>query len=111
MMQPEVYYGEYYSVETTAGTEIIPVDVSGKVSSIRELTDYCEEQITQLEYISYGCDGYPWIEPPMVREGYLARLTMPGYLDSTAWGAYSSEEEAREALDDMYGGTDGRYYI
>lgn len=90
-MLPEIYFGEYYSVETTAGTEIIPCDVSGYVDYADQLRDYLEGKI----YTSFAL-GQPL-------EGYLARLTMPGYLDSTPWGAYSSEEEALADLDEMYG--------
>ena len=92
-MQKQIYYGDYFEVETTQGNEIVPCDVIGRTMSVdvSALLDYLE--------------GSPWDNDAMidVQTGYLARMTAPGYLDCTSWGVYETESEARVALDRMYG--------
>ena len=40
-------------------------------------------------------------------KGWFARLSAPGYLDSTDWmGPFKTEEEAIQALKDQYGDDD-----
>ena len=51
----------------------------------------------------------PWEEvlvPLERKHGWLAHLTAPGYLDQTDLCAYSSYEEAKDALLEMYGSND-----
>jgi hypothetical protein len=88
-MQKQIYYGSYFEIDTTAGTEIVPQDISGDVADVSELRDYLEG--TPL-YDEFGCGT-----------GWLARMSAPGYLDCTPWGAYRTEDQAHDALDDMYG--------
>lgn len=90
-MRPEVYKGTYYAVETTAGTEIVPTEVCGTFRPNEDdfvdfLTDYCEGDID------------PDQTEPQRAEGYLYRLSAPGYLDCTSWGVAETEDEARDAL-------------
>lgn len=96
-MQREVYFGQYYSVETFAGTCIIPIEVSGVVRSLDDLVDYCEGTIRSDE------DNADW---DALKSGWLARMTAPGYMDCTDWSAHPTEEDAESYLADMYGDED-----
>ena len=86
-MEPEIYYGTAYEVDTTHGTEIIPVDVVGAVTDIQQLRDYCEGDPLSFREVT----------------GWIGRYQAPGYLDSTPWAIYDSAEEAQADLADMYG--------
>lgn len=86
-MEPEIYYGTAYEVDTTHGTEIIPVDVVGAVTDIQQLRDYCEGDPLSFREVT----------------GWIGRYQAPGYLDSIPWAIYDSAEEAQADLADMYG--------
>jgi hypothetical protein len=86
-------------VETTHGTEFVNVfDTGLDLPASSNLADgvtednssdvqrYCEGKVQSWENV----------------EGYGARLSAPGYLDCTEWNVYDTEQEAREALDEMY---------
>jgi hypothetical protein len=89
-MEPEIYRGEYYAVDTSIGNEIVPADVVGTVNSVADLAEYVEGEISDSV-------------PPPVKTGWLFRLSAPGYLDCTDWSVADSEEEARAELEEMYG--------
>lgn len=86
-MKPDVQYGSFYDVETTFGREIVPVEVCPGAETVGDLGDY-------LEGRPYGV----LCEAPIVSEGWLGRLSAPGYMDCTPWSVYASEEEALEDL-------------
>ncbi|KAF1042231.1 MAG: hypothetical protein GAK35_02845 [Herbaspirillum frisingense] len=93
-MRKDIYHGGFFAVDTTAGTEVVPADLIGRTCS------------THVEALLNYLEGSP-LDPDELaeyREGWLARMTMPGYLDCTAWGAYQSEAAAHVAMDEMYGG-------
>ena len=94
-MQPQIYRGTYFKVNTSCGTEIVPTDVIGRTMNV-----HVEALLNYLE-------GTPDDDDEMceVREGWLARWCVPGYLDCicTDWSAHESEADARAYLDDMYG--------
>jgi hypothetical protein len=57
-----------------------------------------------FEY-KYGYDENS-METPFtidIRDGYLARLSMPGYADCTEWSAFDTYDEAAQYLIDTYG--------
>lgn len=89
-MVQEVYHGAAYVVETTHGTEIVPAEYSlADPDSIDEedLAGYCEGRIEGFSY----------------RRGWLARMTAPGYLDSTDWTLHETQAEAIVYLHKTYG--------
>jgi hypothetical protein len=85
----EVSFSEFWLVETTDGTEIVPVDV-------------CETARGLGEYLS-GKRLPGHANRPCRRKGWLYRLSAPGYMDCTDWGWEESEAEAWSALLAMYG--------
>lgn len=87
-MQPNIYKGRAYIVETTYGTEVVPHDLVG------------DGYTPLMGYL----DGTPYEDQELViKEGYLARLSAPGYMDCTEWSFHDTEEEALAYLEDMYG--------
>lgn len=93
-MKPQVYRGGYFAVETSAGTEIVPDDVIGRTCGTagEAFANYCEGSILDPD------ECVEW------REGFLARMSAPGYLDCTHWTAHATESAARQYLADNYGG-------
>jgi hypothetical protein len=82
----------WWIVETTQGTDALPVDLIGKAPADSEaFRDYCEGDVLSWEQ----------------REGYGARLSAPGYLDCTDWTVFDTSEEAEKYLEEMYGDEDG----
>lgn len=65
-------------------------------------SDCHEEFVIESKY--YDDDMGELIE---TGHGWLARLTMPGYLDSTEYGVYETELEALDDLLSMYGNETG----
>jgi hypothetical protein len=101
-MKKEINKGSAYCVETTDGFELIPMDVVGDIglagyidstdgdrftSAVESLDDYVSGQVYSIERV----------------EGYLGRLTMPGYMDATDWVFGDSESAVSEMLDELYG--------
>lgn len=93
-MQPQVEYAEYFEVETSVGTEIVPADVVNRTTetvSVELLLDYLEGKPNDPEA---ECER---------KMGWLARLSAPGYLDCTDWSAHATEQEANDYLVEQYG--------
>jgi hypothetical protein len=94
-MKPQVYRGSYFSIETSAGTEIVPSDVIGRTvgTDVSAFADYLE--------------GNPQDDDEVIecQEGWLARMSAPGYMDCTAWEAHKTEDAAWDSLVENYGET------
>lgn len=92
-MQPYVYRADYFVVETSIGSEIVPADVIGRTcaTAAEAFADYCEGSIVDPD------------ECVPIKNGFLARLSAPGYMDCTDWSAHETEAEARAYLVDTYG--------
>lgn len=98
-MTPDIESGSWYEVEANHGeTHIIPRDVSGDVETSGELADYVDGTIDDPD------------AAPVLKTGWLARLSAPGYLDCTDWITAETELEAIEALLDMHGTQDEPRY-
>lgn len=94
-MQARAERFEMLVVETTAGTEQVPLDLVGEAGDPKDLHDYVEGTVL------LDSDGAP---DTVVEDGWWARFTAPGYLDCTSWvGPYETETEALEALAESYG--------
>jgi hypothetical protein len=93
-MEPEVYEGSAWVVETTCGTEVIPSDLVGDNPTQADLRDYCEGAPQQ--------HGAFFV--PELAYGWFARLSAPGYMDCAAWtGPFDTEGEAEAYLSETYG--------
>lgn len=88
-MQPEVFKGRYYEVSANHGeTWIVPRSVSGIAETQGELRDYVEGRIDDPD------------APAVLKTGWLARLSAPGYLDATDWSAHATKREAYAYLNE-----------
>jgi hypothetical protein len=77
-----------YTVETTDGSELVPVEALGKEPSLEDFGPYCESDPLEFDIV----------------EGFFAHYTAPGYLDQTPWiGPYQTEEEAIRECKGFYG--------
>ena len=77
----------WWEIETTHGTEWLPVELVGKEPADSDaFADYCEGDVLL------------WRQ----REGFGARLSAPGYLDCTEWTVFDTAEEAEAYLDEYY---------
>jgi hypothetical protein len=93
-MQPYIYCGPCYIVETSHGTELVPCDVVGDLGLAddapelaKALADYVEGTIESVEY----------------KKVFYGRYSAPGYTDCTDWTWGASAEEVSETLESMYG--------
>jgi len=95
-MQKQVYFGGYFEIETNQGTEIVPADVIGRTMG------------THVEAFNNYLEGKPFDEDEVIehKEGWLGRMSAPGYMDCTAWAAYASEAEAIAELEEYFGNDD-----
>ena len=77
----------WWEVETTHGTEWLPVELIGKEPADSDaFADYCEGDVLSWEQ----------------REGFGARLSAPGYLDCTEWSVFDTAEAAETYLAENY---------
>lgn len=85
-MEPEMFQGSMWVGESMHGSFMYPANYFSKEQVISE--EGGEDSIYELE----------------LQEGIWARMSAPGYLDSTDWGGpFESEEEAEQYLEEMYG--------
>lgn len=95
-MEPEIYHGTAWCVETETGCYYVPTDVE---------PDGRGEQLAQ-----YAPEGLLCANPTIICvtrvTGWLGRLSAPGYLDCTDWCMFDSEQDAIDALSDEDDGDD-----
>jgi hypothetical protein len=85
-MQKQVDRFSAWRVETTCGTECVPVDVCGDVENLGQYIEGTEQ------------------DAPELVEGWFCRLSAPGYMDCTEWsGPHQTRVQALAELDRMYG--------
>ena len=93
-MQPEIVYGEWAILDGDCGIWIVPAEDAPET--------YTDEELDEI--YSQVSEGGSECHECTYEEGFVARLSAPGYLDCTDWqGVYSSKEEALEELEEMYG--------
>lgn len=95
-MQPQVYLSTYYRVETTHGTEFVPIEVVGDVSA------YADPYAALQACCNGTIEGEPGDFEFITATGWLARMSAPGYMDCTEWAAFASEQQARAYLAETY---------
>lgn len=108
-MKPVIYKGEFYLVETTHGTEFIPLDVIGDfvgAPALGETLDRDDGTNERWSWIIKTMRDYiegNRIESVERSEGFYGRYSAPGYTDCTDWHWGASESEVRDELTNMYG--------
>jgi len=97
-MQRQVIESDYFEIETTDGTYIVPADV---------ISDKPIAQV-DIELFAAFISGEVLTDEPFVdvQHGWIARLSAPGYLDCTDWSAFKTKDEAEKWLDEFYGDED-----
>lgn len=99
-MIPVAEHFAAYHVETSAGTEIVPEDVCGKLDDSPSLTPY--ESVGNAHRLADYIEGDS-IESVERKEGWYGRLSAPGYLDCTSWeGPYETAEAAIYAVCEQF---------
>ena len=107
-MQQQIEQGFAYVIETDYwGSFVVPSDVCGVIDGLEAVGDYMDDDEVTNEFI-HACNAlHDYVDGKIVSielaEGYLARMSAPGYTDCTDWSLYETEAEARDALTDMYG--------
>jgi len=109
-MVPDVFQQTCLTVDTDMGSEVIPFDVL--CSSYFKATDLgiliSEATTSDLQranlhdHIRDYIEGEPYMDTVRIEEGWLAYLTMPGYLDRTDYTLHETEEEAHAYLAETY---------
>ena len=103
-------YGYWLLVDGACGTEVVPANLIGGLSWMALGCDYdtdCMEEDSNLrstlnaleDYIESNVDDVTSVQ---LIEGYGARLSAPGYMDSTSWTVFKTREEAEEFLREEY---------
>jgi len=88
-MVPEYDHGVFWEVESESGWQtLVPGWLVGSEPSLQDFTAYTDcGKPASFEKI----------------EGWFARLSAPGYLDSTDWsGPFETEKEARKHVEDFH---------
>ena len=109
-MKPQIEFGEWLEVDGACGIEAVPADLIGGLSWMKYDFDYdtdCMEEDSDLrnvldaleDFIESNLDDVTSIQ---LIEGYGARLSAPGYMDSTSWTVFKTREDAEEFLREEY---------
>lgn len=108
-MKPEIWQCQYYEVETTHGTEIVPVEVCGVLDCSELSEDDYDSHVWPdllIEHFGDYIEGEP--HNAELKTGWLYRLSAPGYMDCTDTGSADTESEAIEALLETWGSDCGK---
>ena len=84
-MKPVIYYGRFFEVETSYGTEFIDQDLIGKTMrpTEKQLGEYCNGE--RPEFVQ-------------VVDGYGFYLSAPGYMDRTELSVCETKQQAIDSL-------------
>ena len=109
-MKPQIEFGEWLEVDGACGIEAVPADLvyipKWMITDLDYETD-CMEEDSDLrnvldsveDFIESNIDDVTSVQ---LIEGYGARLSAPGFMDSTAWTVFKTREEAEEFLREEY---------
>lgn len=108
-MKPEVVQGTWLIVDTDLGGEVIPSDVVD-MKEARELQSMmAADPGVPVDLKDFDLGKYvqgSQLYELDIKEGFGARLSAPGYLDSTDWTFFDNEADAMEYLENAYGSDD-----
>lgn len=91
LLKPEIQFGEWWCIDPDA-SDLCPDD---------EEMFYPADLFTKEQVFDMHSD-FVTRDDIKLRKGWGARLSAPGYLDSTTWALLPSEEEAQKYLIDNY---------
>jgi hypothetical protein len=103
-MQPDIQKGEWVEIDGPQGGESVSaeyVDMAEVAALIEQL-----EAGNQVDLKNTSLKDFVQNDKAFsinVVTGYGARLSAPGYLDSTEWTVFDTEDEAKAFLKEMYG--------
>lgn len=87
----------WIEIDGTSGITYLEADTFPEIQRAINLDNQSE-----AEELAIDCyDGHQIFDVSL-REGYGARLTAPGYLDSTEWSVFDTLQEAKDYLRDTY---------
>ena len=109
-MKPQIEFGEWLEVDGACGIVAVPADLvyipKWMIPDFDYDTDGMEEDsdlrnvLDSVEdFIESNVDDVTSIQ---LIEGYGARLSAPGYMDSTSWTVFKTREDAEEFLREEY---------
>jgi hypothetical protein len=98
-MKPQVFRDDVLEVETTHGTEILPVNEIGISIPKSPGGDDDATEIAR-EYSDY-LEGTP-ISARIRRGMWVGRYSAPGYLDATCWSADTNKQRLEKTLRELY---------
>lgn len=106
-MQPEIWQDQFYTLEADNGTEIVPIDVCGELdgATCGHLDEDCHCTDCLRDHFGDYVEGTK-IYSAELSEGWLYRLSAPGYMDCTETGSAETEREAIETILELYGNDD-----
>lgn len=94
-MEPEIWHTDWYRADGINGIQYAPAEfVDGDRKRNPDLS--LEEAVTLYMEIGGSVRNVERIS------GYGARMTMPGYLDSTEWSVFDTEKEAWDYLKEYH---------
>ena len=104
--EPVIYQTTCFEIWTDWGTEYVPLHYIGESTGLRhtELGIMHKEGSVKkhlAQYIEGSIDSIYQID---IVHGWYAYMDMVGYLDRTDGTLHETEEEAREYLQEVYGG-------
>jgi hypothetical protein len=102
-MEPQVWQGTFYEIDTKNGTFTVDVQDSGDFGVADKDTDpeaFAELAAELAQYTESDAEGINSIEQV---KGWGAMLSAPGYMDRTDLSVYDTEQAAIDGLKDMYG--------
>lgn len=99
---------EWVVVDTSEGVTFVPNDIVGlDEESVASLRDQFDATDLIPDCVRDYVGGRRLMEPIELRSGYGVRASAPGYMDCTEWDIFDTEEEAREALEELQWELDG----
>ena len=109
-MKPEIVFDRWLLVDGAHGIEVVPADLVGDMSWMALGCDYdtdCMEEDSNLRGLVDALEDYVECNTADITairhvECYGARLSAPGFMDSTAWTVFKTREEAEEFLREEY---------
>ncbi len=110
-MKPQIEFGKWLLVDGACGIGAVPADLVYVPKWMTPEVDYdtdCMEEDSDLrnvldsveDFIESNVDDVTSVQ---LIEGYGARLSAPGFMDSTAWTVFETIAGATDYLEETYG--------